>query len=100
MCSHWHLAFVLQGLTVKEMEELRDDIKMHLDMDRTTQTHIDYWEVLSFFSFCAHVLSGVIFVPQNHIYVHARKYAHQAIIAISILTFTSFLPLITCFYYD
>jgi hypothetical protein len=40
----------MQGLTAKEMEELHDDIKMHLDMDRKTQTHIDYWEVL-FFSF-------------------------------------------------
>ncbi|KDP29219.1 hypothetical protein JCGZ_16608 [Jatropha curcas] len=37
---------VFKGLTVKEMEELRDDIKMHLDMDRATQTHIDYWEAL------------------------------------------------------
>uniref|UniRef100_A0A2P2K910 Splicing factor Cactin n=2 Tax=Rhizophora mucronata TaxID=61149 RepID=A0A2P2K910_RHIMU len=37
---------VFKGLTVKEMEELHDDIKMHLDMDRTTQTHIDYWEAL------------------------------------------------------
>ncbi|WCJ34410.1 Cactin [Euphorbia peplus] len=37
---------VFKGLTVKEMEELRDDIKMHLDMDRTTQTHVDYWEAL------------------------------------------------------
>ena len=41
---------MMQGLTVKEMEELHDDIKMHLDMDRKTQTHIDFWEVL-FFSF-------------------------------------------------
>ncbi|KAK9124022.1 hypothetical protein Sjap_013624 [Stephania japonica] len=37
---------VFQGLTVKEMEELRDDIKMHLDMDRATPTHIEYWEAL------------------------------------------------------
>jgi hypothetical protein len=35
----------LQGLTVKEMEELRQDIKMHLDLDRATQTHIEFWEV-------------------------------------------------------
>lgn len=35
-----------QGLTVKEMEELRDDIKMHLDLDRATPTHIEFWEVL------------------------------------------------------
>ena len=39
MCS-------IQGLTVKEMEELRDDIKMHLDLDRATPTHIVYWELL------------------------------------------------------
>ncbi|KAF9596740.1 hypothetical protein IFM89_012939 [Coptis chinensis] len=37
---------VFQGLTVKEMEELRDDIKMHLDLDRATQTHTDFWEAL------------------------------------------------------
>ncbi|XP_065881299.1 splicing factor Cactin-like [Euphorbia lathyris] len=37
---------VFKGLTVKEMEELHDDIKMHLDMDRKTQTHVDYWEAL------------------------------------------------------
>lgn len=37
---------VFKGLTVKEMEELHDDIKMHLDMDRATQTHIGYWEAL------------------------------------------------------
>ncbi|KAJ4840662.1 hypothetical protein Tsubulata_047361 [Turnera subulata] len=37
---------VFKGLTVKEMEELHDDIKMHLDMDRKTQTHIAYWEAL------------------------------------------------------
>ncbi|XP_050227714.1 splicing factor Cactin-like [Mercurialis annua] len=37
---------IFKGLTVKEIEELRDDIKMHLDMDRQTQMHIDYWEAL------------------------------------------------------
>ncbi|XP_024022982.1 cactin [Morus notabilis] len=37
---------VFKGLTVKEMEELRDDIKMHLDLDRATLTHIEYWEAL------------------------------------------------------
>ncbi|CAN1353599.1 CTN [Linum perenne] len=37
---------VFKGLTVKEMEELHDDIKMHLDMERTTQTHVDYWDAL------------------------------------------------------
>ncbi|GMJ02942.1 CACTIN [Hibiscus trionum] len=37
---------VFKGLTVKEMEELLDDIKMHLDLDRATPTHIVYWEAL------------------------------------------------------
>ncbi|GAB2300639.1 hypothetical protein Dimus_034674 [Dionaea muscipula] len=37
---------VFKGLTVKEMEELRDDIKLHLDLDRATQTHVEYWETL------------------------------------------------------
>ncbi|XP_048225666.1 cactin isoform X2 [Ricinus communis] len=37
---------IFKGLTVKEIEDLRDDIKMHLDMDRQTQTHVDYWEAL------------------------------------------------------
>ncbi|MCI13475.1 cactin-like, partial [Trifolium medium] len=35
---------VFKGLTVKEMSELRDDIKMHLDLDRATPTHVEYWE--------------------------------------------------------
>ncbi|OMO92400.1 hypothetical protein COLO4_17620 [Corchorus olitorius] len=35
-----------EGLAVKEIKELRDDIKMHLDMDRATPTHIQYWEAL------------------------------------------------------
>jgi len=39
---------MVQDLTVKEMEELRDDIKMHLDLDRATPTHVEYWEVSSF----------------------------------------------------
>ncbi|KAG4921986.1 hypothetical protein JHK82_050942 [Glycine max] len=26
------------------MSELRDDIKMHLDLDRATPTHVEYWE--------------------------------------------------------
>ncbi|XP_042010745.1 cactin-like [Salvia splendens] len=38
---------VFQGLTVKEMEELHNDIKMHLDLDRATPTHVGYWEALS-----------------------------------------------------
>ncbi|XP_010243025.1 PREDICTED: cactin [Nelumbo nucifera] len=37
---------VFKGLTVKEMEELHDDIKMHLDLDRATPTHIEFWEAL------------------------------------------------------
>ncbi|KAI3888887.1 hypothetical protein MKX03_036071 [Papaver bracteatum] len=37
---------VVQGLTVKDMEELRDDIKMHLDLDRATPSHTGYWEPL------------------------------------------------------
>ncbi|KAI6670803.1 hypothetical protein NL676_005688 [Syzygium grande] len=37
---------VFKGLTVKEMEELRGDIKMHLDLDIETPTHIEYWKAL------------------------------------------------------
>ncbi|XP_061352406.1 splicing factor Cactin-like [Gastrolobium bilobum] len=37
---------VFKGLTVKEMNDLRDDIKMHLDLDRATPTHVEYWEAL------------------------------------------------------
>ncbi|KAL2345151.1 hypothetical protein Fmac_006436 [Flemingia macrophylla] len=37
---------VFKGLTVNEMNELRDDIKMHLDLDRETPTHVVYWEAL------------------------------------------------------
>eukprot|EP00252_Welwitschia_mirabilis_P015341 TRINITY_DN3371_c0_g1_i1.p1 TRINITY_DN3371_c0_g1~~TRINITY_DN3371_c0_g1_i1.p1 ORF type:complete len:672 (-),score=177.94 TRINITY_DN3371_c0_g1_i1:244-2259(-) len=37
---------IFKGLTVKEMEELQDDIKMHLELDRATQTHVDFWEAL------------------------------------------------------
>ncbi|KAL7145214.1 hypothetical protein ABFS83_07G065900 [Erythranthe nasuta] len=37
---------VFKGLTAKEMEELHNDIKMHLDLDRATPTHIKYWEAL------------------------------------------------------
>ncbi|KAI3746280.1 hypothetical protein L6452_08706 [Arctium lappa] len=37
---------VFKGLTVKEMEELHEDIKMHLEMDTGTPTHIQYWEAL------------------------------------------------------
>ncbi|AEE27633.1 Cactin [Arabidopsis thaliana] len=35
-----------KGLTVKDMEELRDDIKMYLDLDRATPTRVQYWEAL------------------------------------------------------
>ncbi|KAH9624041.1 hypothetical protein KSS87_008963 [Heliosperma pusillum] len=35
-----------EGLTVKEMEELHDDIKLHLNLDRQTPTHTSYWEGL------------------------------------------------------
>ncbi|KAH0905501.1 hypothetical protein HID58_037328 [Brassica napus] len=34
------------GLSVKDMEELRDDIKMYLDSDRATPTRVQYWEAL------------------------------------------------------
>ncbi|KAL0916033.1 hypothetical protein M5K25_013514 [Dendrobium thyrsiflorum] len=37
---------VFKGLTVREMEELWDDIKMYLDMDRSTETRIRFWEAL------------------------------------------------------
>ncbi|GAB4833521.1 hypothetical protein Ancab_031765 [Ancistrocladus abbreviatus] len=37
---------VFRGLTVKEMEELREDIKLHLDLDRATLTHVEYWQAL------------------------------------------------------
>ena len=36
----------MQGLTVKEMEELQEDIKMHLELDRATPTHIEFWEAV------------------------------------------------------
>ncbi|KAL8154348.1 hypothetical protein V2J09_012108 [Rumex salicifolius] len=37
---------VFKGLTVSEMDSLREDIKMHLDLDRETPTHVEYWEAL------------------------------------------------------
>nr|GMD33993.1 cactin [Ipomoea batatas]GMD99579.1 cactin [Ipomoea batatas] len=37
---------VFKGLTMKEIEELQEDIKMHLDLDRATDTHVQYWEAL------------------------------------------------------
>ena len=36
----------MQGLTVKEMEELQEDINMHLELDRATPTHIEFWEAV------------------------------------------------------
>ena len=36
---------MVHGLIVNKMSELRDDIKMHLDLDRATPTHVEYWEV-------------------------------------------------------
>eukprot|EP00249_Psilotum_nudum_P018086 c26632_g1_i1 orf=477-2498(-) len=37
---------IYKGLTVKEMEELQQDIKMHLELDQATQTHIDFWTAM------------------------------------------------------
>jgi hypothetical protein len=37
-----------QGLTVKEMEELRDDIKMHLDLDREAKQMLSTRRYMSF----------------------------------------------------
>ncbi|CAH9139210.1 unnamed protein product [Cuscuta epithymum] len=37
---------VFKGLTIKELEELEEDIKLHLDLDRATETHTQYWEAL------------------------------------------------------
>ncbi|KAI3935842.1 hypothetical protein MKW92_020650 [Papaver armeniacum] len=37
---------VFLGLTVKDIEELRVDIKMHLDLDRATPRRIEYWDAL------------------------------------------------------
>lgn len=34
------------GLTVKELEELRDEITKHLDLDGETPNHVEYWEAL------------------------------------------------------
>lgn len=39
-----YLAF--ESLSVKDMEELRKDIVVHLDLDRATPTRIRYWEAL------------------------------------------------------
>ncbi|KAI3969052.1 hypothetical protein MKW92_021685 [Papaver armeniacum] len=37
---------VFEGLAVKDMEELRNDIATLLDMDRATPRHIAYWDAL------------------------------------------------------
>ncbi|KAJ3670132.1 hypothetical protein LUZ60_010456 [Juncus effusus] len=37
---------VFKGLTVKEMEDLRDDIKLHLDLDTESPINVEYWEAL------------------------------------------------------
>ncbi|XP_055807382.1 splicing factor Cactin [Solanum dulcamara] len=37
---------VFKGLAIKEMEELQEDIKLHIDLDRETPLHIQYWEAL------------------------------------------------------
>ncbi|KAG6512206.1 hypothetical protein ZIOFF_030302 [Zingiber officinale] len=35
-----------EGLTLKELEEFCDDIKMHLDLDKTPPIQIRYWELI------------------------------------------------------
>ena len=42
-----HVRVFPQGLTVKEMEELREDIKMHLEFDRNNPMHVEFWTVRS-----------------------------------------------------
>ena len=37
---------VFKGLTVKGMGKLRDDIKMHVDLDSATPMHVEYWKAL------------------------------------------------------
>ncbi|KAF7801429.1 Cactus-binding domain, C-terminal, Cactin, central region [Senna tora] len=37
---------IFKGLTVKEIEDLRGDIKMNLDFGSKTPNHIEYWESL------------------------------------------------------
>ncbi|XP_074294011.1 splicing factor Cactin-like [Silene latifolia] len=41
-----HYYTVFKGLTVKEIEELREDIKLYLNLDRQTPTHTAYWEAM------------------------------------------------------
>eukprot|EP00850_Spirogloea_muscicola_P014898 SM000110S18905 [mRNA] locus=s110:182121:189533:+ [translate_table: standard] len=35
---------IFKGLTVPEMGELMEDIRMHLELDRSTPIHIEFWE--------------------------------------------------------
>ncbi|CAI7909025.1 unnamed protein product, partial [Closterium sp. NIES-53] len=35
---------IFKGLTVKEMEELKEDIKMHLEFDRNNPMHQEFWK--------------------------------------------------------
>ncbi|CDO98497.1 unnamed protein product [Coffea canephora] len=37
---------VFKGLTVHELEGLYEDIKMHLDLDKATPRHMQYWQPL------------------------------------------------------
>lgn len=57
---------------MKQMEELRDDIKMHLDLDRATPTHIEYWEVL-FLSFLSASNFIKIFSKQIIVFTLTQK---------------------------
>ncbi|KAH9671684.1 Cactin [Citrus sinensis] len=64
-----YMAF--KGLTVKDMEELRDDIKMYLDLDRATPTHVEYWETIylaTFLEFGYFVISVLVTVRNFFIY--------------------------------
>ena len=37
---------VFKSLTVHELEGLYEDIKMHLDLDKATPRHMQYWQPL------------------------------------------------------
>ena len=45
----------LQGLKLKEMEQLSDDMKMHLDLYRESQVTVKYLEVHVFISPLIHL---------------------------------------------
>lgn len=47
---------------MKEMEELRDDIKMHLDLDRESQINVKYWEVC----LCLNIHYNITLYLNNH----------------------------------